>query len=356
MTPILVQFPYPWFDRTAQALHEALYRAVPSGKEALVVAAIAGLNTGMIFADQAPYLVWKEILEAGATAGLNRVVVKTVRDRQPPTSPLRPSFDALLRDEVPVVGGQPHDGNGAPVFSKGDDQVTEQEALLFHDDLTLPVGKIPWLVGALEKLRALAPSVCRFNVVEVEARQLGSGFRIATDLLLTNWHVFYLYGAPLEITAEFGYEDDGKGGGLPSTAVACDIGSIHASEQDDWAVIRTTSPMPAGTPIIKLSDFATPVLNASAFIVQHPNGDRKRLAYARNQITSADDRVVHYLSDTQHGSSGSPVLDDAGHLIALHHAGGRPQEVAGKMPIQKNEGIAIPRVLDGLAKANVTVP
>ena len=48
-----------------------------------------------------------------------------------------------------------------------------------------------------------------------------------------------------------------------------------------------------------------------------------------------DDRVVQYLADTQAGSSGSPVFNADGQLIGLHHAGGRPQEVVGKLRFAK---------------------
>jgi hypothetical protein len=209
----------------------------------------------------------------------------------------------------------------------------------------------------LEGLISVAPSVCRLLVERPGVKSRGTGFRIADDLLLTNWHVLYPNGVvAAAVTAEFGYEDDGKGGGLPSTAVPCDAATIRGSEADDWAIIGVGQPMPANAPILKLSEAVQPANLAPAFIIQHPGGERKRVAYVRNQITEFDDRVVQYLSDTQQGSSGSPVLSDDGKLLALHHAGGRPQEVAGKSPLRKNEAIRISRILAGLADLNVVVP
>jgi hypothetical protein len=40
-------------------------------------------------------------------------------------------------------------------------------------------------------------------------------------------------------------------------------------------------------------------------------------------------------------------------LIALHHAGGRPVEVAGKPPVAKNEGVRISRVLERMKAGNI---
>ena len=46
-----------------------------------------------------------------------------------------------------------------------------------------------------------------------------------------------------------------------------------------------------------------------AFIVQHPDGQQKRLGFVRNMITAVTDDRVQYLTDTQPGSSGAPVFD-----------------------------------------------
>jgi Trypsin-like peptidase domain len=87
------------------------------------------------------------------------------------------------------------------------------------------------------------------------------------------------------------------------------------------------------------SSVASPVAAERAFILQHPDGDLKRLAFVRNRIASVADRRVYYLTDTKGGSSGSPVFDARGKLIALHRAGGEPQKLAGVDPVKKNEGV-----------------
>ena len=46
-------------------------------------------------------------------------------------------------------------------------------------------------------------------------------------------------------------------------------------------------------------------------------------------------------------------FDEQGRLIALHHAGGRPEEVAGTMLVKKNEGIRIGPIVAALKAAGV---
>lgn len=109
-------------------------------------------------------------------------------------------------------------------------------------------------------------------------------------------------------------------------------------------------------PVLKLTEAVSPETGAPAYIIQHPSGDRKRIGFVRNTVTSFDDLVVHYLTDTQEGSSGAPVFNARGQLIALHHAGGRPQQVVGKPPVKKNEGIRITRILKRLQSESVILP
>ena len=58
--------------------------------------------------------------------------------------------------------------------------------------------------------------------------------------------------------------------------------------------------------------------------------------------------VVQYVTSTNPGSSGSPVLDDGWHVVGLHHAGGYiPEPTTGRF-YSRNEGILISRILDDM--------
>lgn len=356
MASVVDIFPYPWVRPEARELHFALCQLYPSAKGAIFAAQQVGIEPAFIDAGQEPFLVWKDVLELCAKALKTRALIQNVL-AQNPNNPRRELFEAILREEPPVYDAEPRSELGSPSFVRGSDDITEAEALLFQDDLTLPFGRIPWLMGVLGKLKDLGAAVCRIAVARQGAMKRGTGFRIGPDLLLTNWHVLTFEGIPAtSIKAEFGYEDDGQGGGLQSSAIPCDPATVRTNKDDDWGIVQVAQPLAATIPTIALSGAAIPVIDEVAFIVQHPGGERKRIAYVRNQITHVDDRVVQYVCDTKTGSSGSPVFDEAGRLIALHHAGGRPREVAGKAPLSKNEGIRISAVAAGIAAIGVAVP
>lgn len=55
-------------------------------------------------------------------------------------------------------------------------------------------------------------------------------------------------------------------------------------------------------------------------IIQHPKGELKRVAFRDNLVTDVADSALRYFTNTEHGSSGSPVCDDAWQVVALHRA------------------------------------
>jgi S1-C subfamily serine protease len=354
MPPVVDAFPFPWPRPEAQELHRVLVNLYPNEKRVIYVAGTAGIQEGEL-ASGAPFDMWSKVLDLAASRQATRQLVTFVRD-QNPRSPSAPFLDALLRDAPTVIGVEPRNPDGSARFLSGTDTPTEQETLLFHDDLSILVGRLPAYIDTLRKMMEWAPAVCLLRVSAGPWSTMGTGFRIADDLLLTNHHVLFPNGLQAtQVVAEFGFETDARDADLPSRRLTCDSASIVADASDDWGVIRVTDAMAPEWPRVDLAQAVAPVLGEGAFILQHPLGTRKRLGFTRNTITEFNDRVVHYLTDTQQGSSGSPVFNAEGKLVALHHAGGTPQEVAGKLPLIKNEGIRIPRILDALRKQNVPV-
>lgn len=79
-------------------------------------------------------------------------------------------------------------------------------------------------------------------------------------------------------------------------------------------------------------------------IVGHPRGRRKEVSLQDNKVTEIFTNVVHYTTDTEPGSSGSPVFNNSWELVALHHAAGH--QVGGQWV--DNEGIRIDKIVDDL--------
>ena len=75
-------------------------------------------------------------------------------------------------------------------------------------------------------------------------------------------------------------------------------------------------------------------------IIQHPQGRKKEIVVQENELTDVHTNVIHYYSDTDYGSSGSPVFNNTWDLMALHHARHPPENA--------NEGIRIDKIVADL--------
>jgi V8-like Glu-specific endopeptidase len=359
MPDIFDAISYPFHLPEAQQLHAVLMPLYPTVASAVLAAQRSGLDTYEIYTEQSVSMVWSEVLRQATAQGLLRKLITDIHGRTNASSPAQAFFEKILRGRTfatePTMAT---DREGATIFLKGSNTISEPEALLYKDDLSIQIGKVRGLINTLETLLFYSPSVCKLSA-DFNGQQLsGTGFRISAAYLLTNWHVLHhpqTGVAANAVNAEFGYEDDGAGGFAAGRNLRCDSRSILTSRSDDWAIIKVEEPMDEAWPIIDLHSAMEPATTSSAYIIQHPLGERKRLAFVRNQVSGFNERTVHYLTDTSQGSSGAPVFNEAGKLIALHRAGGIPQEVTGKPPIVKNEGIRIARIVAGLQAEGFTV-
>ena len=93
-------------------------------------------------------------------------------------------------------------------------------------------------------------------------------------------------------------------------------------------------------------------------IIQHPKGEYKQLVLRENKLIDLLPQFAHYTSDTEPGSSGSPVFSDLWEVVALHHSGVPKTDAAGNL-IAKDGTIWTsgmdPKKLDWVANEGIRV-
>lgn len=100
----------------------------------------------------------------------------------------------------------------------------------------------------------------------------------------------------------------------------------------DYTIIQLDRPPVSSTPLTMNRASIRP--GSTAMIIHHRRGYYKTIG--RHRIDSADDLVVRYAIPTEPGSSGAPVIDEHGNLIALHYG--------------RTAGIRINAIIDDLQK------
>jgi hypothetical protein len=340
---IFDDLPFPFHKPQGQELLRVMVALYRTEREIIALVEQHGIDPADLPGGLTPRQLWHEVLQMANAKGVTRDIAKTAL-AQFPRNPNAAFLQALLANKPTRVSAEPTDASGASRFISGTDKVGEPEALLFYDDLTMPTGRLSVLIESLQHVMTLVPSVCLLRIGSPLGEFFGTGFKISKDLVLTNEHVLLPSGnKATSVYADFMFDIDPAGAALDVVTLTGDIATITGDKADDWAIVKVGG-MDAAWPIVDLAHAPVPKAGDLTFILQHPGGQRKRIGYVRNMISDVTDRVVHYLTDTQPGSSGSPVFDAGGRCIALHHVGGEPQEVIGKPPVSKNEGIRISRV------------
>jgi hypothetical protein len=193
----------------------------------------------------------------------------------------------------------------------------------------------------------------------------GTGFLVGSRLLLTNNHVIPDTSFAGKVKFQFNYQLGPDGSELIAESYLPDAAALfHTDEDLDFTLIRVRpGPDPAPAPAPAGGGAAAPIdpgqrwgflplVEAPVYrqdqlvnIIQHPSGRRKEIALQNNQITTLFENTVRYTTDTENGSSGSPVFDNLWQLVALHHSGG-DQAADGRW--LNNEGIRLDRIVANL--------
>ena len=219
-----------------------------------------------------------------------------------------------------------------PIKRKKDRLVAEKEISRFFEKINLGKDFLP--ARYLKEGAKRANAVCRI----VTPNSLGTGSLIANgNFIMTNNHVIGSESVAGASTAEFGYEI-----GANKVRIALKPDQFFTTDRKlDFTIVACDSgPLSDVDPIPLLRNPATVTRDEQVNIIQHPSGRRKEIAIHNNKVKRIKDLVIHYETDTEPGSSGSPVFNNEWDLVALHHAGWA--ESGGRAT---NEGIRISAIV-----------
>lgn len=211
-------------------------------------------------------------------------------------------------------------------------------------------------VAFLQRGVAAARSVAR--VAFRTGRGWGSGFMVSEGLFLTNCHVVPDEKAARDLCIEFDYELDVRDSPVGISRFALDPDAMFISdavEGLDFTLVAV-GPRLDGTRDLAyyghccLSDSPDKhAVGEVVNIVQHPAARYKEVVLRENRLVARATDALHYVADTEPGSSGSPVFNNQWQPVALHHWGAPFRNVIDEkgatVPREVNEGIRISRIV-----------
>ena len=222
------------------------------------------------------------------------------------------------------------------------------------------IGSVDFVgVSYLERGVTAAHAVGRVDVGDGSGKTVayGTGSLVAPHVLLTNHHVLPDAATAAASALELDFEDgpDGQPKQSHRFAFAPDALFI-ADEALDFALVAV-EPTAAAVdgygfnPLIEAEGKV--IVGECVTIVQHPSGQRKQIALRENKVVDRVEQMLHYETDTEPGSSGSPVFNDQWEFVALHHAGVPSSSEAGGFI---NEGIRVSQIIGHLRKVAAAQP
>lgn len=185
----------------------------------------------------------------------------------------------------------------------------------------------------------------------------GTGFLVSRHLLLTNHHVLPSAEVAAGSALELDFQRSLDGHLLPVVELRLDPARFFVADQTlDFALVAVAGSPDSTAPYgwCRLTDAqGTVVVGECVTIVQHPRGREKEVVLRENKLVDIPEQVLHYVTDTEPGSSGSPVFNDQWEVIALHHASVPDGQAGDAGAGFLNEGIRISRILRHLEAADL---
>ncbi|MBG0568429.1 trypsin-like peptidase domain-containing protein [Actinoplanes aureus] len=155
----------------------------------------------------------------------------------------------------------------------------------------------------------------------------GTGFLIAPSLIVTNHHVLPDANMASSALLELNYERDLENQPTSVAAYRLDPCMLFLTDERlDYTVVAVAAGAGNDAPgdtfgwnrLIR--EQGKIVIGEAVNLIGHPGGRRKEITIRENTLVYQLDDFLHYTSDTQRGSSGSPAFNDQWEVVALHHA------------------------------------
>lgn len=202
-----------------------------------------------------------------------------------------------------------------------------------------------WLAEALNA----AKKVARVKLPNGSA----SGFLIGKNLFLTNNHVFEDMEDARQSLLQFNYQMTADGMVDNVDVWKCDPDRFFKTNSNlDYSIVAVEQKNGASAGVefgfFDLNSNQMVRINQRVNIIQHPRGRFKEIAFRDNQVKAVEEKFIQYLTDTDYGTSGSPVLDDWFNVVALHNQ--RVRDPQNRHRWYRNQGFRIDKILDDMGE------
>ena len=200
----------------------------------------------------------------------------------------------------------------------------------------------------------VASCVGRIHIRDRQRRRVGfgTGFMISPRLAMTNNHVIETAANGVNSMIEFDFVEGLVESVQRSRFFSLDPETFYLTSPGlDYTIIALGADYDDAEArrrgwLSLIETSGKVVVGERLNIIQHPQGGPQKVGLRQNTLESVKDDYLIYSTDTEGGSSGSPVCNDQWLLAALHHASVPEHDENGRfVRWVANEGVRISRIV-----------
>ena len=219
-------------------------------------------------------------------------------------------------------------------------------------DASVPNPRLELIVGVdnLQNPWFLRKGLQLCRSVGVLPGRGGTGFLVSEGLIMTNWHVLRRSDWAAGEVIQFDYEQAENSVAANIVTFSLDSSSFfYSNEELDVAICGVKDNPGLSRGRVALREQGRVLADQRVNIIQHPGAGPQKIAIRDNGIKFFDDKIIQYWTDTEKGSSGSPLFDDKWRIIGLHYTSDRaPADGGVNERVSFNEGHRMSAILSAV--------